>query len=568
MMRVSVFLGICFVVAVGSYMGGSWYSQRYMTSLEPVRLVSKERRIIPTDADFGAYLAGLLARENQDVSKASEYYSRVYHSDPQNKDVQSDLYLIAGLAGDIDDFMHVAEKMAQETHSYYAPLFLTAQAIKQERYEDALHRTPIFKKMGSVQKILYPVIRAWSYAGLERYQQAINALIPLKQEKETEALYWYQRAMISIFSNKTAEAREAFSVLKDMEVPTVTTLQAARWFFKGQNEWTADHPWYHKYFNNIKENQSLSEILITRADEFNLKTPAQGVADVFFAVSLWADEQQKSAETGILFSQMAVYLNNQSSTYKIWAAEQFEAVKYYSQANKMYDSLDKPSATISFKKALNLLLLGQTDEAEHIFDKLSLLAPNDVTLASMQGDLYRDTKRYPQAIQKYSSVLKETPKTDAKKLSDLYFSRAVVYDGAKQPDKRDVDLAQALKLTPNNVDILNYQGYVWIEENKNIAQAMEYIYQAHSLAPKEPHIWDSLAWGYYKQGQLEQALIYAEQAADGMPYSALVQAHLGDIYRALGRKREAGYQYHKALNLKADMTEELRSELTSKMQTN
>ena len=94
---------------------------------------------------------------------------------------------------------------------------------------------------------------------------------------------------------------------------------------------------------------------------------------------------------------------------------------------------------------------------------------------------------------------------------------------------------------------------------------MQYIYRAHQFAPKKPHIWDSLAWGYYRQGEYQKALSFAERAADMIPYSALVQSHLGDIYLALGRKREAGYQYHKALNLKEDMTDNLKGQLLQKV---
>jgi tetratricopeptide (TPR) repeat protein len=94
---------------------------------------------------------------------------------------------------------------------------------------------------------------------------------------------------------------------------------------------------------------------------------------------------------------------------------------------------------------------------------------------------------------------------------------------------------------------------------------MQYIYRAYQLTPDKPHIWDSLAWGHYKQGELDKALSYAEKAADTMPYSALVQSHLGDIYLALGRNREAKYQYNKALNLKEDMTDKWRYDLTQKL---
>lgn len=39
---------------------------------------------------------------------------------------------------------------------------------------------------------------------------------------------------------------------------------------------------------------------------------------------------------------------------------------------------------------------------------------------------------------------------------------------------------------------------------------MDYIYRAHQLIPKKTHILDSLVWGYYKQGDYQKALTFAE----------------------------------------------------------
>ena len=51
----------------------------------------------------------------------------------------------------------------------------------------------------------------------------------------------------------------------------------------------------------------------------------------------------------------------------------------------------------------------------------------------------------------------------------------------------------------------------------------------------------------------------AEQVFDLLPGSSVAADHLGDIYRALGRYREAGYQYKKALDLSSDLKPEALS---------
>ena len=76
---------------------------------------------------------------------------------------------------------------------------------------------------------------------------------------------------------------------------------------------------------------------------------------------------------------------------------------------------------------------------------------------------------------------------------------------------------------------------------------------------------DSLALGYYRRQEYQKALDLAERSTDLMPYSSIANGRLGDIYAALGRYREAVYQYRKALDLKADITIDLRQKLLEKV---
>lgn len=563
-MKKAIFAGICLCMAMCGFGGGLWLSEYH--AFKSVKInVTKPARHIPDTADFGAYLAGLLARDNQDVARAAEYYERAYLGDRANKGLKTDLYLLSGLSGKSDRFIQTAEEMAQEKQSYYAPLFLSADAIGKGAYDEALSLVsqPFLKSEG-VRFVLSRVLRAWGYAGEQKPDKAFSALEPLKNG-DLSHFYWYQRALLGLYLNKPDIAEQSFEQMADLEIPSVTALLSARYFYLSQNKWNADNPLYRIYQKTREENPSLNEILVTRADETRVLTPSLGVAEAFFMISTLIGGERNGAETGLMFNQMAVRLQPNDNVYKIWGAEQFEAVKYYGEANRLYDSISNPSETILFKKALNLILMEQNESAEQILTDLSGRMPHDVVLMVMLGNLYRDTNRPELAVRQYTQALSLIDENDKNDKAGLYFSRAFVYDVLKNDTARDDDLQVALKLTPDDAELLNFLGYVWVNEKKHMKQAMEYIYRAHQLAPKEPHIWDSLAWGYYRQGEYEKSLEYAERAADKMPYSALVQSHLGDIYRALGREREAGYQYHKALNLKADMTDELRRELAEKL---
>ena len=66
---------------------------------------------------------------------------------------------------------------------------------------------------------------------------------------------------------------------------------------------------------------------------------------------------------------------------------------------------------------------------------------------------------------------------------------------------------------------------------------------------KDYYILDSLAWAYYKTNNLILAAKLMEQVIEMAPGEAISLDHLGDIYFALDRKREASFLWKQAKDL-------------------
>lgn len=127
------------------------------------------------------------------------------------------------------------------------------------------------------------------------------------------------------------------------------------------------------------------------------------------------------------------------------------------------------------------------------------------------------------------------------------------------------DLERAQALMPNDPMLKNDIGYYYLDAGQ-VDKGFDLIQEAYNERPQDPYILDSLAYAYYKKDQSQTALIFAERALNTLPQSALINMHLGDIYHATGRFREAGYQYKKALDLKEDLTPELEEEINQKIE--
>lgn len=562
----TIVIALClFVIACGFTSKYVQYRQKdVQTQDQTTPLGPTTTRIVPDSADYGAYLAALMARENKDMEKASSYYAKALQGDPDNENLQGAAYLVSAFAGDMDQFMHTAQALHDQT-GLFAPFALLSKKMKEHDYEGVLSQTQNADPQ-DMTDLVYPQARAWAYVGLKDEKNALKALKPLKKDKDLWPLYFYNEALVTWVLGDTKKAEAAFERLAQLEVPVLTSMLAIRKFYMEQGSWNEKNPLFEKYYQTIRENPSLMEVLIERANEFDIRTPCQGLAETFYIISTVAGKQTQAPETSLLFNTLALYLNPDGTTYKIWGAEQFESIEYYAQANRLYNSIPKPSDILLFKTALNLMLLNKDKDAEKIMLDIYARQPNDRLLLGMLGDLHKDQMKLDSAVSFYTKAIRlHRGAKDTQALGKTLFSRASVYDAMGWQEKAEVDLKEAISLFPNDALMLNYIGYMWLDSDKNIPEAVTYIQKAAELAPDEPHIMDSLAWAYYKQGEYQKALEYAEKSADLLPYSSMVQAHLGDIYQALGRTREAGYQYHKALELKADITPDLKAQLEEKL---
>ena len=81
---------------------------------------------------------------------------------------------------------------------------------------------------------------------------------------------------------------------------------------------------------------------------------------------------------------------------------------------------------------------------------------------------------------------------------------------------------------------------------------MRMIIKANEKAPDSYHIIDSLGWAFFISGNFEEALFHLERAMALESLDPIVNDHLGDTFWKLDRKREARFQWKKALNLDPD----------------
>lgn len=175
------------------------------------------------------------------------------------------------------------------------------------------------------------------------------------------------------------------------------------------------------------------------------------------------------------------------------------------------------------------------------------------------ADLLRTNQRFDEAATVLTALIKETPQPDWR----LYFGRAVAYESLGRWPDAETDLQAALKVRPDEPELLNYLGYSWIERGVHLKEAMAMVEKAVAGDPRSGAMVDSLGWAYYRLGDFKAAVDKLEEAVELEAGDPEINDHLGDAYWRVGRRDEAMFQWRRVLTLKPE--DKLRASVSAKL---
>ncbi len=167
-----------------------------------------------------------------------------------------------------------------------------------------------------------------------------------------------------------------------------------------------------------------------------------------------------------------------------------------------------------------------------------------VTLA----DLLRSDEQYPEAVQVLNGIIAGAKTPDWR----LLYSRGVAYERMNRWPEAQADLQAALKIRPEDPELLNYLGYSWIDRGQHLDEARAMIEKAVAADPRSGAMIDSLGWAFYRLGDYKMAVEKLEEAVELEAGDPEINNHLGDAYWKVGRKDEAQFQWRRVLTLKPD----------------
>lgn len=184
-----------------------------------------------------------------------------------------------------------------------------------------------------------------------------------------------------------------------------------------------------------------------------------------------------------------------------------------------------------------------TKEYEIALKNASQLQPQNADIYKGLGAIYLRQKKLKEAESTYKLIIGLNPADP-----EAHFYLGNVYADLNNVSLAEKEILKAIELKPDYHEALNYLAYLFIEGNRNLAQAEGMLKKALGLQPANAAYIDSMGWLYYKQGKYKDAVKELERAS-ALLDDPVIYDHLGDAYLKLNDSRGALRCWEKSLQL-------------------
>ncbi len=502
-------------------------------------------------SEFGNYLSARFAASQHNLKDAANYYRASLAADPGNAQLLSLAFFFSTSAGEIDTASKLADKVVAATADDRAGrLTLAVVALKHHDYAGARKQVSLSAK-GPFTSLTVALLDAWAAAGQGDKAAAIAALGTLRAQGGADALSMFHLALLADYVGDAKIADASYRTVL-VSGGTPRAIDAYGRFLERAGRKDDAAALYNRFAadGGIKQIAlaGLARLKSGKKPEALVTRPEDGAAEALFGIAASLTDQS-SVDVSILYLRLALYLRSDLDLGAVLLADRFESLQKYEDAIAVYGLVEKSSPyyrLAAVEIALDEARLGRNDDAIAHLKKITAADPNDVEAWTALGDTYRSTSKFTDAAAAYDRAVTLHGEI---KPSDwpLYFARAVAEQGQQNWSAAEIDLKKALQLSPDEPTLLNYLGYTWVDQNRNIPEALAMLEKAHSLRPTDGYIADSVGWAYYKLGRYADAAKALQTAVELVPGDPTINDHLGDAYWHVGRKRDATFQWNHAL---------------------
>jgi tetratricopeptide (TPR) repeat protein len=228
--------------------------------------------------------------------------------------------------------------------------------------------------------------------------------------------------------------------------------------------------------------------------------------------------------------------NNDANTVQYYLGQLYEANKTPDKAAAHYREVKAGEYFLKSQMRIAYLLNKQGKLAE-ARQQLQQIIPADneqrVQIALVEAQLLREATQFDEAYQALQHALVKLPNDP-----DLLYETGLLADKVGKYEASEKLFRKLMQLQPKRAHAYNALGFSLLERNVRIPEAVALVEKANQLAPDDIAIMDSVGWGYYRVGKLEDSIKWLRRAFAGNP-DPEIASHLGEVLWVHGDKDEA-----------------------------
>ena len=326
----------------------------------------------------GSYLAGRVARGQNETGNAAAFYRSALDRDPGNDMLLEQAFQMEAMEGAGPRTIELARRLVEIDPQHRTALFfLGIDAFKSGAFKKSEEH---FKGAGTgpFGELTSAMAQAWVQEAMGNTSKALESLQAPRQAEWAQFYLRYHRALVADLAGRRHEARSAYErVFRQDPKALRTTLAYAQHAahsgdFKLARAILAEH---------IDKNQGEAHPLVrsliaglaaSTRPPLLVATPAEGLAETFYGLGE-ALIAEGAVPAGTIYMQMALSIEPGQQFALAALANAYESAKRFDDAIAVYDRIPKGSALelpIDIRKAFNLNSLERADEARQNLSSL------------------------------------------------------------------------------------------------------------------------------------------------------------------------------------------------------
>ena len=500
----------------------------------------------------GAFLAAKSANIANDYPEAAFYYTRAMIGQPENGFIMQSAMFAYVAAGDVPAGSAIATKMtAAGFRDEYAQSVLIASAMGRQDYNAALAllRDPEFE----IHPLISQMAMGWALIGSGQAEAGMAAFTEGSENDTIASFGRYNEAMALAYLGRFAEADTLFrqggayvnrgSLLAHAQILVALGQEDSALSLMARGPGSR--------FTDRESDELRRKLVEGEAIAFDrIEMPQDGLAEAFLVLGD-ALNTDGSARLALLYGRLAAFLQPDNAEALLLTGDILTEQQQFDLALDAYKEVPESDPLALNAKLGQVLALRRSerlDEAVSTLRDALVIEADSISLWQSLGDVYLQNDEPEAAIAAFSSAIDLLPDPDMPAAWRLYYSRAIAEHKSDDWPRAEADFRQALKLMPDEANVLNYLGYSLVERGEKLDEALEMIESAAASRPDSGAISDSLGWVYFQLGRYEEAEAEMERAVQLLPVDPILSDHYGDVLWMVDRKREARFQWRRALS--------------------